>query len=53
MSEFTETTEVSYETDGMDAEFKAELDIKCKECTNEGRSLENIQCDKEELLTSV
>lgn len=56
MSEFSETTEVnetrevSDETDGMDADFEAELDSKCEEYTSEGRSLEDIQRDKEELM---
>lgn len=56
MSEFSENTEVnetpevSDETEGMDADFEAELDSKCEEYTSEGRSLEDIQRDKEELM---
>ncbi len=37
MSEFSETTEVSNETDGMGAGFEIELDSKCEEYTNEGK----------------
>lgn len=56
MSEFSETTEVNEtpesldETVGMDSDFEAELDSKCEEYTSEGRSLEDIQRDKEELM---
>lgn len=49
-TEVNETPEVSDETEGMDSDFEAELDSKCEEYTNEGRSLEDIQRDKEELL---
>lgn len=49
-TEVIETTEVSDETQGMDSDFEAELDSKCEEYTSEGRSLEDIQRDKEELL---
>lgn len=56
MSEISETTEVNEapesldETEGMDSDFEAELDSKCEEYTSEGRSLEDIQRDKEELM---
>ncbi len=49
-TEVNETSEVSDETEGMDSDFEAELDSKCEEYTNEGRSLEDIQRDKEELM---
>lgn len=56
MSEINETTEVNKtpeslnETEGMDSDFEAELDNKCEEYASEGRSLEDIQRDKEELM---
>lgn len=49
-TEVTETPEVFDENEGMDSEFEAELDSKCEEYTAEGRSLEDIQRDKEELM---
>lgn len=50
MLEFSETTEVLDETEDMDSDFEAELGSKCEEYTSEGRSLGDIQRDKEELL---
>ena len=56
MSELSETTEVnetsemSDETEGMDADFEAELDGKCEEYSSGERSLGDIQRDKEELM---
>lgn len=56
MKEFSETTEankdseVTDKTENMDSDFEAELDSKCEEYTSEGRSLEDIQRDKEELM---
>ena len=56
MSEISETTEVNKaleslnENEGMASDFEAELDSKCEEYTSEGRSLEDIQRDKEELM---
>lgn len=49
-TEVNENPEVADETEGMDADFEAELDGKCEEYTSEGRSLEDIQRDKEELM---
>lgn len=49
-TEVNETTEVSDETESMDSDFEAGLDSKCEEYTSEGRFLEDIQRDKEELL---
>ena len=48
--EINKTTEVSDETEGMDFSFEAELDSKCEEYTSKGRSLEDIQREKEELM---
>ena len=51
MAELSETTEVnetpeaSDETEGMDADFEAELDGKCEEYSSGERSLEDIQRD--------
>lgn len=56
MTELSETTEANEnpevidETENMDSDFEAELDSKCEEYTREGRSLEDIQRDKEELM---
>ena len=56
MAEIRETTELNKahgslnETEGMDYDFEAELDRKCEEYMSEGRSLEDIQRDKEELM---
>lgn len=56
MSEISENTEVNEtlesldETEGMDSDFEAELDSKYEEYTSEGRSLDDIQRDKEELI---
>ena len=56
MSEISKTTEVNEtpesldQTEGMDADFEAELDSKYEEYTSEGRSLEDIRRDKEELM---
>ena len=56
MAELSETTEAneapeaSDETEGMDADFEAELDGKCEEYSSGERSLEDIQRDKEELM---
>lgn len=56
MPELSETTEVnkisemSDETEGMDADFEAELDGKCEECSSRERSIEDIQIDKEGLM---
>ena len=49
-TEVKETPEVSDETEDMDSEFEAELDSKCENYISEGRSLEDIQRDKAELL---
>lgn len=49
-TEVNETPEVSDETEGMDADFEAELDGKCEKYSNGERSLEDIQRDKEELM---
>lgn len=49
-NEVNETSEVSEEVEEMDSEFETELDSKCDEYTREGRSFEDIQRDKEELL---
>ena len=50
ITEVNETSEVSGETEGMDADFEAELDGKCEEYSSGERSLEDIQKDKEELM---
>ncbi len=49
VNEATETADTSNETEDMDEDFEAELDSKCESYTSEGRSLEDIQRDKEEL----
>lgn len=56
MSEISENTEVNEiersldEIECIDSDFEAELDSKCEEYTSEGRSLEDIQQNKEKLL---
>ncbi len=50
ITEVNKTSDVSDETEGMDLDFESELDSKCEEYTGEGRSLEDIQRDKEELM---
>lgn len=49
-TEVNETPEVSEETEGMDADFEAELDGKCEKSSSGERSLEDMQRNKEELM---